>query len=93
MDEEGNKLCYQKILDRLQQARVDKDHTDAESARRFFDGNLDHPDAGGRFRYIKTGRWCLYTKDQKVAEKWRELLREDPDVAARWAMQAMVRGR
>jgi hypothetical protein len=43
----------------------------------FFGGNLDHPDAQGRFRYAKSGISKLMSKDVDIARKWRELLAVD----------------
>ncbi|KAJ7265718.1 hypothetical protein C8J57DRAFT_1511481 [Mycena rebaudengoi] len=40
-------LRYQQILDALKGARELKDKADAEAAQKFFNGNLDHPDADG----------------------------------------------
>lgn len=67
-------MRWQAILDALKAQREALYATDAASARNFFGGNLDHPDAGGVFRYSKRGQSLLYTKDSTVSEKWRELL-------------------
>jgi hypothetical protein len=50
------------------------DAQDAATAHSFFNGNLDHPDAQGIFRYVKSGVSKLMSKDVDVTRKWRELL-------------------
>lgn len=84
----GKRMGQQAILDKLQERRGMIDKNDADDARIFFKGNLDHADALGAFLYMKKGKKVLMTKDAKIAEKWRQLLK-NPDISARWAvMQA-----
>ncbi|KAG1814829.1 hypothetical protein EV424DRAFT_1541317 [Suillus variegatus] len=56
---------------------------DANDARTFFDGNLDHPLAQGAFRYTKGGKSYVSSKDDAVAKKWRELLATRLDISSR----------
>ena len=87
--EDGSRLCYQHILNRLKQARVDRNRADADAARRYFGHDLQRADTNGAFQYGKKGKTMVYVKDQAIAEAWRELLARDPMVAAGWeAMEA-----
>ncbi|KAJ7227547.1 hypothetical protein C8J57DRAFT_947455, partial [Mycena rebaudengoi] len=81
---DNSHLRYQQILDALKEARELKDKTDADRARKFFGGNLDHPDADEAFTYIKSGKRRIKDKDSAVAEIWRELLSSNTDIASRW---------
>ncbi|KAJ7263510.1 hypothetical protein C8J57DRAFT_1513006 [Mycena rebaudengoi] len=56
-------LRYQQILDALKDARELKDKADAEAARKFFNGNMDHPDADGALAYTKSGQLRIKGKD------------------------------
>ncbi|KAJ6544720.1 hypothetical protein B0H10DRAFT_2244129 [Mycena sp. CBHHK59/15] len=78
-------LRYQQILDALKEVRESQEKSDADAARRFFDNNLDHPDADGAFAYTKSGQRRIKEKDSAVAEIWRELLANNADIARRWA--------
>ena len=80
-DESGNKFSYQQILDRLAERRTSAAVQDANDARAFFGGNLDHPLANGAFRYTKSGKSCLSSKDDVIARKWHELLASRSDIA------------
>jgi hypothetical protein len=62
---------------------VERDKRDAVAAHSFFRGNLDHPDAQGVFRYVKSGMSKLMSKDIDIARKWRELLAADSAIAQR----------
>jgi len=84
-DENGNRYSYQQVLDRLTERRMTAAMRDAGDARIFFGGNLDHPLADGAFRYKKSGKSCLSSKDDVVARKWRELLASRSDIAEQWA--------
>jgi hypothetical protein len=76
-DTDGQRIGYTKICNTLQCQRVARDTQDAAAACLFFGGNLDHPDAQGRFRYAKSGISKLMSKDVDIARKWRELLAVD----------------
>ncbi|KAG1877245.1 hypothetical protein F4604DRAFT_1924320 [Suillus subluteus] len=82
-DTNGQRVGYTKLCDTLQRQRVARDARDAAAARSFFDGNLDHPDAQGIFRYAKSGVSKLMSKDVDVARKWRELLAVNGALAQR----------
>ncbi|KAH7910370.1 hypothetical protein BJ138DRAFT_1153062 [Hygrophoropsis aurantiaca] len=84
-DCDGKPLLYKHILNRLQHHRTTSTAQDASDARTFFAGNLDSPNAQGKFRYKKAGKSYLYTKDDVIAKKWQELLNTRPDIAAQWA--------
>lgn len=84
-NENGNKFSYQKVLDRLTEHRMMAAKQDAVDACIFFGGNLDHPLADGAFRYKKSGKSCLSSKDDMVARKWCELLASRSDIAGQWA--------
>ncbi|KZT72430.1 hypothetical protein DAEQUDRAFT_755239 [Daedalea quercina L-15889] len=87
--EEGERLSYQQILDKLQDHRGSTDDADYYAAMRYFGNDLDRADAQGAFRYRKSGKPMIYTKRGKVAQKWRKLLAEDAEIRANWdAMQA-----
>ncbi|KAF8837722.1 hypothetical protein BDN67DRAFT_1013666 [Paxillus ammoniavirescens] len=58
-DENGQRLRYQQILDRIHNGRITSTAEDAGNARLFFSGNLDHPSAHGVFRYLRTGKSYL----------------------------------
>ena len=63
-----------------------RDREDSANARRCFNGDLTHPAAKGRFGYKKGGRVVqVPTKDAKIAQVWRKMLEEDPEIKARWA--------
>lgn len=79
-DENGRVFSYQQILNRLAERRVSAAARDANDARNFFGGNLDHPLAHGAFRYTKSGKTYLSSKDDAIAKKWRELLTTRPDI-------------
>ncbi|KAG1721165.1 uncharacterized protein EDB91DRAFT_1230884 [Suillus paluster] len=83
-DTNGQRVGYTKLCDTLQRQRVARDTRDAAAACSFFDGNLDHPDAQGVFRYAKSGVSKLMSKDVDVARKWRELLAVNVALAQRW---------
>ncbi|KAF9229986.1 hypothetical protein BU15DRAFT_84214 [Melanogaster broomeanus] len=38
----------------------------------------------GAFSYVKSGKTFLATKDDVIARKWQTLLKNDPDISARW---------
>jgi hypothetical protein len=57
---------------------------DANDARAFFGGNWDHPLANGAFRYTRSGKTYLSSKDDAITKKWRTLLTPRPDVAEHW---------
>ncbi len=83
-DEGGRRYNYQKITDTLQGTRVNGSDYDAAAALFFFDHDLTQDAVHGYFKY-RRGRDMLYCyKPAKVAERWRKLLREHPDIAARW---------
>jgi hypothetical protein len=84
-DENGNKFSYQQMLDRLTERRMTAAMRDAGDARIFFGGNLNHPLADGVFRYRKSGKSCLSSKDDVVARKRPELLASQSDIAEQWA--------
>lgn len=83
-DKDGCKLTYQKILNKLQHAREEADRADAAAAKEFFQGDLTRADTQGAFMYRKGGTTMIYKKDRVVAQQWRELLKKDPDISARW---------
>jgi hypothetical protein len=84
-NENGIKFSYQQILDRLAERRMSAAVNDANDARAFFGGNLDNPLANGAFRYTKSGKTYLSSKDDAIAKKWRTLLTSRPDIAEHWA--------
>ena len=87
-NEKQERMSYQQILDRLKMARTHQDDLDYEAVMRYFDRNLDHVDAKGKFRYKKGGKSVLMCKRRDVAKKWRELLAEDDTLRVGWdAMQ------
>ncbi|KAH7907201.1 hypothetical protein BJ138DRAFT_987513, partial [Hygrophoropsis aurantiaca] len=83
-DSEGRPLSYKQILTQIFAQRTTSISQDASDARAFFGGDLDHPNAQGAFRYNKTGKSYLFTKDEAIAKKWRHLLNTQPDLAAQW---------
>lgn len=85
-DEEGKPLCFQQIFDILQGTSKDEDQLHAHQALWFFDNDLTQPGAHGYFHYKKTGRLHVCTKKQTIAQKWRNLLNEQPDVAQQWEL-------
>ncbi|EPQ56079.1 hypothetical protein GLOTRDRAFT_128037 [Gloeophyllum trabeum ATCC 11539] len=91
-DVDGNRLCYQHLLDKLQKQRMEADARDAANAREFFRGDLDSPAASGAFRYYKGSSYRVCTKDQQVAERWRSLLETDAQIAECWHATQMEGG-
>lgn len=88
-DSSGGRLGYQAILDRLQSERKQRDKLDSAAALRYFNNDLSAPLTGGAFQYLKSGKTYVLRRPDKVAEVWRRLLQEDPDIAGQWAvMQA-----
>ncbi|KAF8417536.1 hypothetical protein L210DRAFT_3767239 [Boletus edulis BED1] len=86
----GERLRYQQILNRIASARITSDAQDAANARLFFGGNLEHPTANGAFRYTRSGKSYVLTKDSAVAKAWRTLLTTQPIVAEQWeALRAL----
>lgn len=79
-DENGSRLSFQAILNVLKDKREETDAADAQAARTFFGGDLDHPNAKGAFRYTKSGQSYLVTKPSVIAKKWKELLKTDAAV-------------
>ncbi|KAJ8588834.1 hypothetical protein M405DRAFT_862618 [Rhizopogon salebrosus TDB-379] len=53
------------------------------------EGNLDHPDANGAFRYLKRSQTHILSKDDDIAKKWTELLKNDPAIALRCAQMRL----
>ncbi|KAL6305558.1 hypothetical protein BKA93DRAFT_824945 [Sparassis latifolia] len=87
-DQQGNKMCYQHILDKLQGQRMNSSKKGVNDTRRYFNNDLNRADTDGYFRYTKANQTRIFTKDQKVAQKWRELLKKNESMAAgRRAMQ------
>lgn len=88
MDHEGQRLSYKKILDKLKIKRKQSNETNfavhAATARAFFDGNLEHSDAGRAFQYYKSGKWNAQKTDRKIGEAWLQLLEDDEDIRERW---------
>ncbi|KAG1865940.1 hypothetical protein F4604DRAFT_2025286 [Suillus subluteus] len=84
-DGNGKRFSYQQILNCIADQRISAAAQDANDARTFFDGNLDHPLAQGAFRYTKGGKSYVSSKDDAVAKKWRELLlvATRPDISSR----------
>lgn len=87
-DDNGNRLCYTHILDRLQAERKVLNQTDAANALRFFCGDLGSAAAGKTFLYTKTGVVKVATKDSVIGSRWRELLAKSPEVLERWSAMA-----
>lgn len=88
-DDNGQHMGYTHLCSMLQRQRVECDSHDAAAARSFFGGNLDHSDAQGAFRYVKSGISKLMQKDVDVARKWREFLAADSAVAQHWKAQSL----
>jgi hypothetical protein len=84
-DSNGQRLGYQKVLQALKKERKAIATHHATNARTFFGGNLDHPDAGGAFRYVRTGQWLVCTEEDAIAQRWLKLLQDRPDLAATWS--------
>ncbi|KAI0319556.1 hypothetical protein OF83DRAFT_1109649 [Amylostereum chailletii] len=81
---DGTRLHYSAIVDRLRDGRSAMDERDADNARRFFNGNLEHPDAHNAFVYRKSGKRYIKKKASIVASAWRNLLAANEDVRSRW---------
>lgn len=79
-DANGIHMRWQQIQDRLKARRMATDARDAAAARAYFGGNLARKDTHGVFR---TGKG-VYSKIACIAEKWRELLQDYPEIAARY---------
>lgn len=82
-NDDGSRLHWQGILNMLKEQREQADEEAASAAVNFFNGNLDHPDANGVFRYRKGGRSMLCTKTAVIAEKWRGLLKTNTAIRQR----------
>ena len=79
-------MTYQKILNLLQSSRDDTAIRDATTARRFFEGNMDSKLARKVFTYKKKGITHDCKQDKAIAQKWRDLIHNDPNVRAQWEM-------
>ncbi|KAG1751026.1 hypothetical protein EDB19DRAFT_1574887, partial [Suillus lakei] len=77
-DENGKVFSYQQILNFSAVAQ------DANDARNFFGGNLDHPLAHGTFCYTKSSKTYLSSKDNTIVKKWHEFLTMHPDIVEQW---------
>lgn len=85
-------MVYTDIRRILEDNRKSTSAQDADDARTYFAGNLDHPGANGIFRYRKSGKSFLMSDSRRIAKIWRELLESDDEVRARWtAMQSQTR--
>ncbi|KAG1901624.1 uncharacterized protein F5891DRAFT_1187498 [Suillus fuscotomentosus] len=65
-DRNGKRFSYQQILNSIAEQRTSAAAQDANNARTFFGGNLDHPLAQGAFRYAKGSKMYLLSKDDAV---------------------------
>ncbi|KAL7282612.1 hypothetical protein ACG7TL_004084 [Trametes sanguinea] len=87
-NEHGQPLNYQKIVDILQSGRINADARDAAAALEFFGNDLSRADAHGYFMYKKANKLFVCNKPASVAQKWRQLLRDHPEIAQRWERMA-----
>ncbi|KAF9228940.1 hypothetical protein BS17DRAFT_763586 [Gyrodon lividus] len=83
-NEKGERLCYQHILDRIQNGHITSAAQHATNAQLFFGEDLDHPSANGAFQYLRTGKSYLQTKDDAVSRAWHKLHATQSDIAAQW---------
>ncbi|TFY58509.1 hypothetical protein EVG20_g8123 [Dentipellis fragilis] len=83
----GGRMLYQHILDSLQNERAcataELDGLVAR-IRSFFGGDLQHPDAQGKFIYKKSGRTVVVSTNSQIVERWNQLLDEHNDLRLRW---------
>ncbi|KAG1847320.1 hypothetical protein DFJ58DRAFT_843215 [Suillus subalutaceus] len=79
-DKNGKNLSYQQLLNHLAEYWLSAAAQDANDARTFFHGNLNHPMARSAFDYTKAGKTNLSSKDDTIAKKWHELLAMRPDI-------------
>ncbi|KAG1858744.1 hypothetical protein DFJ58DRAFT_658634 [Suillus subalutaceus] len=68
-DGNSKKFSYQQILNCIAEQRTAAAAQDANNARIFFGGNLDHSLARGAFRYAKGSKTYLLRKDDAIAKK------------------------
>ncbi|KAH9858618.1 hypothetical protein C2E23DRAFT_880083 [Lenzites betulinus] len=89
-NEKGARLNYQKIIDSLQNERSHNDERDSAAALAFFAGDLSRPEARGYFIYKKSGRSFICNKPAAIAQKWRQLLGDHPDIAQQYKFTTTV---
>lgn len=81
-------MTYAQILKVLQRQRevsvADESVGLAQQARKFLNGNLEHPDIGRTFLYRKSNQWHLCKTDKEITKHWQKLLAEDEDIRSRW---------
>ncbi|KAF8119714.1 hypothetical protein EV363DRAFT_1304781 [Boletus edulis] len=88
--EKGEQLCYQQILNRIVSARITSDAQDVTNARLSFGGNLEHHTANSAFRYTRSGKSHMLSKDSAVTKAWGTLLATQPIIAEEWeALRAL----
>ncbi|RDX57530.1 hypothetical protein OH76DRAFT_1395357 [Lentinus brumalis] len=83
-DQDGKRLSFQRLLDILQDQRKVEQEREAAAALHFFHHDLSSAAARGYFRYKKSGKMRTHRKAKQVAERWRKILREQPDIAQEW---------
>lgn len=83
-DEDDKRMSYQRILKILQESRESAATLDANTARRFFHGNMNSKLAQKIFTYRKRGITHLCKQDATIAQKWRDLLAKRPDIQSQW---------
>ncbi|TFK78468.1 hypothetical protein K466DRAFT_606959 [Polyporus arcularius HHB13444] len=82
--EDGRRYNYQRIVDTLQRARVRTNHHDASAALFFFHNDLTQDRALNYFKYVRSSEVIYCEKPAIVAERWRRLLIDHPDIAVQW---------
>ena len=81
-DEQGNRLLYQKILDRLKEERKQQNVEDYNEAFQFFNGDFFGDKANGKFLYTRDTELTEFSNETRIARKWRKLKAEDPEIRA-----------
>jgi len=83
--ESGVQFGFQQILTSLKHERMEHDAQAAADALQFFNRNLGCADANGAFSYTsRTGGTVVMSKTGDIARNWRNLLAQDPSIAAQW---------
>ena len=85
-DQDGKRLNFQRILNKLQDSRLDHGERDAATALKFFSNDLSDPRALGYFNYKKSGKVLVMRKPAIIARQWRRLLEEHTEIAEAWEM-------
>jgi hypothetical protein len=79
-DSNGERLKYKAILEALKVAQIKNNERDAKHAKTYFGDDLTRQDTKHIFMYRKSGRMHVMTRNDKIAQAWRDLLKQDTEL-------------